>query len=162
MYTFFLFLFSFVPFFYQISFDLCCSPGKSHTQQHASRPLRSKVRETDRFGGDHDTVKPQFFHPPGALDVWVDNLRFIGENKEVTKWEEMVEARASQCQIIFKPSATLSQVKKYTFIGVEFDHTKRSVRPAQKIVDKLIDLEETVSCYLMRLLKVNTIAANQS
>lgn len=89
------------------------------------------------IGGDHAVVRENFFHPPGFLDVWVDNLRFIGDEHNVKLWNEQVDSAASFCNVTFKPSATHSFSRDYTFIGVNFDHESKRVLPSPTILNKL-------------------------
>eukprot|EP00744_Colponema_vietnamica_P002292 GILI01003623.1.p1 GENE.GILI01003623.1~~GILI01003623.1.p1 ORF type:complete len:807 (-),score=18.69 GILI01003623.1:623-2758(-) len=97
------------------------------------------------IGGDHEVVLPQYFHPPGHLDVWVDNLRFISNNNEVNTWNQQVESAAHDCGVTFKPSATILSSKQYDFIGVHFDHDKKRVCPSENTINKIPNIKSSIS-----------------
>ncbi|ORC87264.1 target of rapamycin (TOR) kinase 1 [Trypanosoma theileri] len=94
---------------------------------------------TSVIAGVPEMVKPTWAAPCELrLDVWIDNIRISGNSQEVVKWEQQVRRRADECRATI--GEVISVAHSYTFLGVVFDHSSRTVGLSTKCIGKLQDI----------------------
>ncbi|ORC88347.1 putative target of rapamycin (TOR) kinase 1 [Trypanosoma theileri] len=94
---------------------------------------------TSAIAGVPGNVKPALAAPCELrLDVWIDNIRISGKIKEVVQWERQVRHWAEECHATI--GEVISGAHSYTFLGVVFDHSSRSVALSKKCIGKLRDI----------------------
>jgi hypothetical protein len=79
-------------------------------------------------------------------DIFVDNIRLSGSQGQVCRATQSVDERAALCGVAWKQSDSRDTAQKYCFLGVEYDHSARTVRLKSEFVQKLRNFAETMSC----------------
>ncbi|EKG06106.1 hypothetical protein TCSYLVIO_002811 [Trypanosoma cruzi] len=69
--------------------------------------------------------------PLVLVDVWIDNIRIAGSKGNVTLWEAQAPRNADGCHASMGEERE-SGATQYTFLGVVFDHTHRTVSLSEK------------------------------
>ena len=72
----------------------------------------------------------------GALDIYVDGVRFAGTDQQACQYKKWVDDRAQETGARFKDSGLLP-MKEYVFNGVRYDHRVHKVNLGPKVVAKL-------------------------
>ncbi|KAF8276074.1 hypothetical protein TcBrA4_0131600 [Trypanosoma cruzi] len=79
-------------------------------------------------------VRPLRAAPPLVrVDVWIDNIRIAGSKSGVTLWEAQVLRNADGRRATMGEDRE-SGATHYTFLGVQFDHTRQAVSLSDKFV----------------------------
>ncbi|RNC41688.1 target of rapamycin (TOR) kinase 1, partial [Trypanosoma cruzi] len=71
--------------------------------------------------------------PLVRVDVWIGNIRIAGSKSDVTLWEAQVLRNADSCHASLREDGE-SGATHYTFLGVQFDHTRQAVSLSAKFV----------------------------
>jgi hypothetical protein len=95
--------------------------------------------------GHPDYVMPAFAIDPAVeCDLWVDNIRYSGPRQKVQAAAAELDAVAVKYNITWKPEDTFNTAQQYDFVGIAFDHDKRTVRPSDKVLTKLNAIDFTM------------------
>ena len=98
------------------------------------------------LAGDPEYCKPKTSFLYGGLDVYIDGIRFAGDDKLVRQYGDFIDHRASCVNAKFKdygsPPATL-----YTFNGVTYYHRKGQVGLGPKLIRRLQRDDFTAATY---------------
>jgi hypothetical protein len=88
--------------------------------------------------GHPDYCLPQFaVHPTVTCHVWIDNVRWTGPTKYVSRAASSADDLADRVHAMWKAQDTRNLVTTYDWIGQAFDHTSHTVRLAAKNLAKL-------------------------
>jgi hypothetical protein len=90
-------------------------------------------RITEILAGHPRSAREAFGRNP---DVYVDGVRLAGSAAQCSKFVSFVDERARRFRVSLKEHGS-APVRAYTFVGVEFDHVRRSVVCAAKTLAKL-------------------------
>lgn len=71
-----------------------------------------------------------------SCDVWVDGIRICGRSQDVNLALRHIDKRASHSCVTLKESGSVASTA-YDFVGVSFDHVRKTVVAARKTVSKL-------------------------
>ncbi|PWV18625.1 putative target of rapamycin (TOR) kinase 1 [Trypanosoma cruzi] len=71
--------------------------------------------------------------PSVCVDVWIDNIRIAGSKSGATLWEAQVLRNADSCHASMGEDHE-SGATHYTFLGVQFDHTRQAVSLSDRFV----------------------------
>ena len=88
------------------------------------------------LAGHPDYVEPQHAIMPSAslVHVWIDNIRYCGSRNLVYNARRRLEERMRRARV----TMTIEPVSdKYEFIGLEWNHTNKTVRVSEKTRAKL-------------------------
>ena len=91
---------------------------------------------TSVLAGDPTSVKAKFSVKNVRIDVWIDNIRVTGSVDNVHFALEAIDKSAVALGVTFNDLSGV--VKRYIFIGVEFDHHTLSIRPSERSVNKIV------------------------
>ena len=92
---------------------------------------------TSVLAGDPSVVQHQY-RAPAKCHVWVDNILFFGNQKEVEKSLALAKQAAVDLYAEFK-DPVFTSTKQVEFIGVWWDFAAKTVRVADKTFNKLPD-----------------------
>ena len=96
--------------------------------------------------GHPDYVLPQFFHSPEVhCDVWVDNIRYTGPVHSVQQASARLDSLAAGFHITWKEADSFTAATRYDFLGISFDHINQTVRPTNKLIKKLTNVDFTTA-----------------
>ena len=88
---------------------------------------------TSVVAGNAIYVKPEFALK--RVEVWIDNIRITGD-KDYTEYASYALDEAAK-NLGFQFNECEQPLQKYSFLGVEFNHATKSVRPAEKTINKI-------------------------
>lgn len=88
---------------------------------------------TSILAGHKDYVKQQYF-APSVPEIWVDNIRFVGEESELKKCEQFLVSSAEACNVSLDIEAITHE---YEFLGATWNHKNGTVVAAKKTLEKL-------------------------
>ena len=94
--------------------------------------------------GDPRYVLPQFSAKEVCVHIWIDNIRYVGTQEAVVRESARLDENATRCNVSWKAAESFTNVQDYDFIGVHFNHSSHSVRPADKIMTKISSALEKV------------------
>lgn len=87
--------------------------------------------------GDPAYCLPQYSATKQILiHVWVDGVRAAGSEAIVKKYEEWLDKSAAETHITWNEKDNCTGAK-YTFIGVQFDHSAKTVCSKEKCVNRI-------------------------
>ncbi|KAF8299337.1 hypothetical protein TcYC6_0064760 [Trypanosoma cruzi] len=90
-------------------------------------------------------VHPLWAAPPLVrVDVWIDDIRIAGSKSDVTLWEAQVLRNADGRHATIGEDRE-SGAAQYTFLWVQFDHTRRVVSLSDKFVRSACDMPALIS-----------------
>ena len=72
----------------------------------------------------------------GAIDVYVDGVRFAGTHSEATTYAQFIDERCDKANGLFKDRGQ-PPVAQYVFNGVAFDHNAHTVCLGPRVIRKL-------------------------
>jgi len=87
--------------------------------------------------GSPIVCKPQFVQKFVRLDGYVDDFRCAGSRARVRRWAAQVERNAAAMRITIKNKLVVSTTA--TYLGVCYDHEKKTVHISDKTLSKLPD-----------------------
>lgn len=88
------------------------------------------------LSGDSSVVRDGFQAPASVkVDVWIDNIRVSGSEKEVRTLSSVIERRAALGGVTFGEVSHFTT--DYTFIGVHFNHLSGTVSLAEKTLQRV-------------------------
>ena len=90
-------------------------------------------RVTEILAGHPRSARDAFGKDP---DVYIDGVRFAGSVDQCVAYARFIDARAARFRVTLKERGE-PPMANYTFIGVDFDHAKRSVVASAKTLRKL-------------------------
>ena len=112
-------------------FELCrlpmghaCAPEIMHTLAAAA-------------AGDPVYVSGRWAAKGVKVDVFVDNIRYVGTEEAVLAATVNLDGAASEFRLTWKEADSHTAVRRYTFLGVDFDHDADTVVVASKIREKV-------------------------
>ncbi|PWU93565.1 hypothetical protein C3747_293g21 [Trypanosoma cruzi] len=89
---------------------------------------------TSAIAGVTTVVHRLWAAPPSVCDeVWIDNIRIAGSKSDATLWEAQVLRNAAGCHATMEEDRKLGATQ-YTFLWVQFDHTRRAAFLSDKFV----------------------------
>ena len=102
----------------------CCAPELMHSLAGV-------------MAGDPAYVREELVVRGVMTHVWIDNIRFSGEEGAVRRETALLDARAFEFGVTWKDSDSETAARVYDFLGVRFDHTLGTVAVASRLRQKL-------------------------
>ncbi|KAJ9466091.1 hypothetical protein DIPPA_26658 [Diplonema papillatum] len=84
-----------------------------------------------------DFVGPEFTADGVTVHAWVDNIRICGSRAAVLCQTEKLDRLAARVHASWKPEDSNDASLGYDFIGVSFDHGRKTVSPAARLIEKI-------------------------
>ncbi|KAJ9463958.1 hypothetical protein DIPPA_05523 [Diplonema papillatum] len=84
-----------------------------------------------------DFVGPEFTADGVTVHAWVDNIRISGSRAAVLCQTEELDRLAARVHASWKPEDSNDASSGYDFIGVTFDHGRKTVSPAARLIEKI-------------------------
>ena len=91
---------------------------------------------TAAIAGEASICSQRYSFHRGAIDVYVDGVRFAGTNSEATTYSQFIDERCDKANGLFKDRGQ-PPVAQYVFNGVAFDHNAHTVCLGPRVIRKL-------------------------
>ncbi|KAJ9438701.1 hypothetical protein DIPPA_10770, partial [Diplonema papillatum] len=89
------------------------------------------------LAGHPDFVGSEFAADGVTVHAWVDNIRICGSRAAVLCQTEELDRLAARVHASWKPEDSNDASSDYDFIGVTFDHGRKTVAPAARLIEKI-------------------------
>jgi hypothetical protein len=86
---------------------------------------------------------PSFVSAPFACErsinprVWIDGIKATGPKADVERYFAILDRTAAECGVTWNSKDSCTAVPQYTWIGVQFDHTTKTVRCKEKLINSI-------------------------
>ena len=91
---------------------------------------------TAAIAGEASICSQRYSFHRGAIDVYVDGVRFAGTDSEATTYAQFIDERCDKANGLFKDRGQ-PPVAQYVFNGVAFDHNAHTVCLGPRVIRKL-------------------------
>ena len=89
------------------------------------------------LAGDVLYARPDLVVKDVRVDVWIDNVRYVGGLDAVRRRTDQLDERAGSVSATWKPADSVDCGRQYDFLGVDFDHSKNRVQVSSRLRSKL-------------------------
>ena len=91
------------------------------------------------IAGHPAVVQHQFRTAAPVCDIWVDGFRYAGNHQQVQRSIDDMTRVATAARFTLKEAISKPHDEPYEFIGVRWDHRRRTVRVADKLLTRIND-----------------------